>query len=188
VCSINFVYGFGFQLSSGSHVFMAGKLVEAGTMKQYLDEQCGKKDYQLCAYRNELPELAYQYIWLDSSPFYKIGGWENSAAEHKAIIRDVFTTPRYIFQFARRAMKDTWQQLQYIYVQKEAYAFEKWSVPSTAIQKHVMAEHSQFLNARQQRGNIDNGLWINIQSVALILSLLWVGFLLVQGTLPRRVM
>ncbi|MBZ0098158.1 MAG: hypothetical protein K8F30_03690 [Taibaiella sp.] len=69
VCTINFMYGMGFTLSAGSHVYMAGKLVETGTMRQYLDEQCAEKDYKLCTYKNDLPERAYEYIWNDNSPF-----------------------------------------------------------------------------------------------------------------------
>lgn len=186
VCSINAIYGFGFTLSPGSHVFMAGKLVETGTMKKYLNEQCTDQPLKLCAFKDELPERAYQYIWADNGPFQKIGGWEGSAGEHNAIIRNVFTTPRYAIDFAGTALLHTWQQLQYIHIWERGQSFDKYSAPYMSIEKHIKAELSQFTKSRQQKGIINNGTWITIQLIVLLLSILGVGILFFKGVLPKR--
>lgn len=187
MCSINAVYGLGFTLSPGSHVFMAGKLVETGTMKKYLDEQCAEKQYKLCAYKNKLPEKAYQYVWDDNGAFKHVGGWDSSAAEHKAIIRDVFTTPRYAVHFAGQALKDTWEQLKFMYVDGNGQAFNETSAPYMSIEKHIKAELPQFVKSRQQMQTIDNSTWANIQLVLLIFSSLWVLLLLFKGSLQEHI-
>jgi len=186
VCSINAMYGFGFTLSPGSHVYMAGKLVETGTMNKYLDEQCPEKQYKLCAYKGQLPQRAYEYIWVDNGPFQHIGGWDSSAAEHKAIIRDVFTTPRYAAHFARRAMQHTWQQLQFVHVPATEQGFDNSSVPYQYINAHITRETEQFQLSRQQREAINNTSWINIQLGVLILTVMWVSVLFAKGAIPRH--
>lgn len=187
VCSINAIYGFGFTLSPGSHVFMAGKLVETGTMKKYLDEQCPEQHYELCTYKDELPQRGYEYIWADNGPFQKIGGWDGSAKEHKAIIRDVFTTPRYAGDFAGTAVQHTWQQLQFIHIAGSEISFNETSSPYMSIAKHIKSELPQFRDTKQQLGKINNSYWRNIQSVILVLSMLWVGLLLIKGVLPGHI-
>lgn len=186
-CSINAIYGFGFTLSPGSHVFMAGKLVETGTMKKYLDEQCAEKQYKLCAYKDELPQQAYQYIWDDNSPFKKIGGWDSSASEHRVIIRDIFTTPRYTANFAGIALQHTLEQLHFMCVEGNGQAFDEFSAPYKSIDKHIKAELSQFGESRQQMQAIDNSSWANIQQIILIFSLLWMGLLFLKGSLQQHI-
>ena len=188
VCSINFVYGFGFTLSPGSHVFMAGKLVETGTMKKYLDEQCAEQPYKLCAYKDQLPQRAYEYIWDENGAFKKTGGWDSSAAEHKAIIRDVFTTPEYALHFAGVALQHTWQQLMFIHILQEDQAFKEGSPPYDNIEREIKSELGQFRDARQQQHTFNNSSWIKIQLVVLILTMVWVSFLFVKRVFPRYVL
>ncbi|HEY9177028.1 MAG TPA: hypothetical protein VIN07_05025 [Flavipsychrobacter sp.] len=186
VCSINAIYGFGFTLSPGSHVFMAGKLVETGTMKKYLDEQCAVKQHKLCRYKDQLPEKAYQYIWADEGPFKKIGGWDSSAGEHKAVIREIFTTPKYVADFAKTALRHSWQQLQFIRIWEHGQTFDKFSAPYMSIEKHVKFELTQFTGSHQQRRTINNSTWIDVQQIVLVLSILGVGILLLRGKLPKH--
>jgi hypothetical protein len=111
MCGINYAKGFRFKLSAGSHVFMMGKLSETGILKTYLNDNCDKKSYALCNYKDELPPNAWDFLWDETGPLYKTGGWDSSRAEYNAIIKDVFTTPRYAAMFAGAAITGTAQQL-----------------------------------------------------------------------------
>ncbi len=186
ICIVNYTHGLGFTLSPGSHVYMAGKLVETGTMKKYLDEQCAEQDLRLCVCKDQLPQKAYEYIWDEHGPFQKVGGWDSSAAEHNAIINDIFTTPAYSVHFIKAALLDTWQQLQFLNIAASEQSLGPGSVPYLYIDKHLPNEISQFSEARQQENRIDNSYWIYLQVSVLALSLLWVGFLFVRGRLSQN--
>ncbi|MBZ0098159.1 MAG: hypothetical protein K8F30_03695 [Taibaiella sp.] len=118
------------------------------------------------------------------APFYKIGGWESSASEHKAIIRDIFTTPRYAGQFARKAGEHTWMQFKNIHLPQNEQAFGPGSSPDNYISKNLRPEISQFRDSRQQKSIINNTNLVNIHSVTFLLSFLWVGLLWMKKKVP----
>ncbi len=97
--------------SKSSHVFLMGSLVENGILEVYLDENCATENYKLCKYKDSLPETAWEFIWKDESPFYEAGGWKNSKAEFKEIIRECFTTPRYLRLQLEKSLENTPRQL-----------------------------------------------------------------------------
>lgn len=173
VCWLNQSKGNGWTLSAGAHVYLMGKLVETGVLKQYLDDNCSTQDLKMCQYKNELPELAYQYIWHES-PFNKIGGWDSSASEHNKIIRGVFTSHRYIAMFAKKAFAQTIEQLGLINIPVGIQFFNKGSSPYNNISAFVNGDIPQFATARQQVKKIDNTLIIEIHFWLLILSSVWV--------------
>lgn len=186
LCSLHYVKGFGFVLSPSSHVFMAGRLIETGVMKQYLDDQCPIHSNELCAYKDNLPERAYQYIWADDGAFQKIGGWDHSHKTHNKIIRDIFTTPVYFKQFAKQSITDTWLQLCNIHLPIGEQSFGVESSPFSNIYAHVKSEIPQFRNAQQQLGTINNTGWVNLQFWVFILSMAWVAILLISGKMHRH--
>lgn len=186
LCGLHYVKGFGFVLSPGSHVFMAGRLVETGVMKEYLDDQCAEQPNELCAYKDNLPTHAYQYIWDTDGAFQKIGGWDHSRKTHEKIINDIFTTPVYIRQFAKQSFSDTWLQLCNIHLPVGEQSFGVESSPFKEINTYVKSEIPQFRNARQQLGAINNTGWINLQFWVFILSTVWTAILLISGKMHRH--
>lgn len=101
----------GSAFSKSKHVFFMGALVEHGIAKTYLDEYCPEHDYKLCAYKEQLPSKGYDFLWNPQSPFYKIGGWENTKEEFDSIIFTTLTTPKYIFIHIQASLKATLEQL-----------------------------------------------------------------------------
>lgn len=88
----NYLFGKKFIISEGSHVFMMNHLLETGILEDYLNSECGKKNYILCQYKDKMDTA---FIWSGNSPLYKMGGWDATKDEFNRIIRDIITTPRY---------------------------------------------------------------------------------------------
>jgi hypothetical protein len=153
MCGINYAKGFGFKLSAGSHVFMMGKLSETGILKTYLNDNCDKKQYTLCNYKDELPPNAWDFLWDETGPLYKTGGWDSSRAEYNAIIKDVFTTPRYAAMFAASAVTGTVQQLTHNNIAADPLPAN--AIPGQMIEKHYPKELNAYTRCMQTTGAIN---------------------------------
>jgi hypothetical protein len=70
--------------------FVLGNLMERGLIKPVLDEQCGVKHYALCAYKDNLPKTADEWLWAAESPFKRFEGWNAYAPEAERLILESF--------------------------------------------------------------------------------------------------
>lgn len=152
MCSINYSKGFGFTLSAGSHVFMMGKLSETGILEKYLDDNCDKTTYTLCDYKHELPSHAWDFLWDEKSPLYKTGGWDSSRAEYSAIIKHIFTTPRYATMFAGSAISGTAQQLLHNSISVDPLPAN--AIAGQMIAKHYPQEFNAYTHSLQTKADI----------------------------------
>src|SRR5215472_15355364 len=75
-------------LSHGAPTFILARLLDDGIPQKLLAEHCAERQYQLCAYRDDLPHSAGYYMWNPDSPLQRIGGWSGSQAESWRLIRD----------------------------------------------------------------------------------------------------
>lgn len=182
VCSLNYSKGMGFTVSPSTHVFLAGKLVETGIMKTYLAENCSNSEYKLCAYVDELPEHAYQYIWYDEGPFHKIGGWDSSRQEHEQILHNVLTTPRYAKMFLFISGSHTLQQLLNINISYTAPLAEG-SSPYNNISNYLPSDMNFYNNAKQQFRDLDDtvSFFRHFHKWIFVLTTVWILLLLIQG-------
>jgi hypothetical protein len=101
----------GAALSKSKHIFFMGAMAEHGILKQYLDESCSTHAYKLCAYKDSLPEKAYQFVWEDDSPLQKIGTWSDVKPEFSEIISATLTQPKYIKLHIAASLSATVDQL-----------------------------------------------------------------------------
>ncbi len=95
----NYLIGRKFVISEGTHVFLMNHLLETGILEDYLNRECGKKNYVLCQYKDKLDT---GFMWSGSSPLYKMGGWAATKEEYNRIIDDILTTPRYQLMVLQR--------------------------------------------------------------------------------------
>ncbi len=65
---------------------------------------------QICAYRNELPQEADDWLWANDTPFYKLGGWQDFRGEERADHLGA-TLARYPLMHAETAVADSLRQL-----------------------------------------------------------------------------
>nr|WP_319398814.1 hypothetical protein [uncultured Carboxylicivirga sp.] len=147
--SVHYGYGAGFKSSRGGEIFLFGNLVEMGIVNPYLEENCDKKDYQICAYRDTLPNC---FLWAPNSPIRKMGGWEGSKDEFSAIIKDIFTTPKYLKKFVYKSS---------VYVAKQMCHFDTGEAgkptqrSESAFVSYFSNEYDQFSDAKQQKGELN---------------------------------
>lgn len=172
--AVNYAIGFGFTLSGGSHVFLMGRLVETGILKKYLDENCNKKDYSLCAYRDQLPTTAVTFLWDENSPLYKTGAWDSSKTEYGAIIKDILTSHHYAPMFAGTAVTGTFQQLAIISPPSYIIPQDSGSSPWLFIHRHLPQHEDAFLSSRQNTSGLHTGWFHYIYVAAFLLSSFWI--------------
>ncbi len=186
LCTLNYVKGFGFTLSSGSHVFVSAKLVETGIMKKYLDDSCGVKPLKLCQYKDELPNTLSEYLWEDYSPLYKTGGWQGSKAENMIIARDVFTSPVYLPIYISKSIINSGRQLIELQLPETITPMNEQSSPYNFISNHLPGELPLYKNARQFNAMLFTGQSVNLYILVFLLSSCWVA--MVFRKLPQKKM
>lgn len=87
-------------LSPTGNIFFVARLMDTGFMQEFLNEKCGEKSYEMCRYKDSLPDSYEGFLWNPNSVFYKTGGWNISEQkEYGQIIHDVLTTPKYLSKF-----------------------------------------------------------------------------------------
>ncbi len=184
---INYVKGFGFTLSSGSHVFMVGKFAEAGILKDYLNEKCENKKYKLCEHIDQIPDKAYNYLWDEqSSPLYKIGGWQNSKEEHQEIINGIFTSPKYFVRFSYVSIQHTFKQLTFINTPSNLPALGEHSSPYRFIKKHLPQELTSYTKSKQSSNTLHIDTFRLFHLMFSILSSLLILLLFAKGKLNHK--
>lgn len=116
--SINKIYSGKFQISRASNVFILGRMIEMGVVKNYLNEHCNDNNYILCDRIDRIPDLAYKFIWDRNSPLYDGNCnqtkwsfcWEEKNDEFGRLIVDIISTRNYRNQLLNIYMKDFFRQ------------------------------------------------------------------------------
>ncbi|TND10430.1 MAG: hypothetical protein FD123_72 [Bacteroidetes bacterium] len=91
--TLNLGYSGRFFINQNQHIFLMGRMVDAGIVEEYLNANCDKKNYSLCAYKDSLPysDFIWDYV---RSPLYKVGGWEHTRPEFNRLMGDMLRDPR----------------------------------------------------------------------------------------------
>lgn len=165
----HYLNGHGFTLSKGSHVFVMGKLVETGILKEYLTDNCDHQVLQLCNFKDDLPNVSWAFIWADQGAFQKTGGWDNSKKEYDMIIHDVLTTPKYLVMFLTKSGVSTFRQLTHIQVSGGDQQ-GKGSSPANAIKHYFDDETGEYLSSQQNSGALDSGFFNKVYLLFFLLS------------------
>lgn len=179
----------GSALSKSRHVFFMGALVEHGIAKTYLDEHCSNTNYKLCAYKDSLPPLAWQFIWEDNSPFYKIGGWKETKSEFNDIIRGTLTEPRFILMHITESLKATVMQLTRFKSGDGLGAFGEETLLYQRVNEYFPNEANAYSNSLQSRSKLGFITWANYLHVIIVIcSALLLIMLCMKGVLKDEKM
>ncbi len=149
----------GGAMSKSRHVFFMGAMVEHGILKTYLEEYCNQRDYKICAYKDSLPARAYQFIWEENSPFYKMGAWAATKTEFNQIINHTFKEPKYIYLHVKASLYATFQQLFLFKIGDGNGVFLKNTVLYERVERYFPQELKQYERSRQNLNkyqNLDN--------------------------------
>ncbi|RYD59452.1 MAG: hypothetical protein EOP56_00895 [Sphingobacteriales bacterium] len=174
LCFSNLIGGKGFSAGSATHVFVMGKLNESGVLKTYLDKACADNQYKICAYKDKLPPVAWEFHWDASSPVQQTGGWDANRQEYNAIIKDICSRPKYWPFLAYKSLEATARQLSLTNIDG-SYSlpwtkFDEESSPYKMIAKYYPHELNEFKMSRQNTKTFNIPLYNNIYVIVIILS------------------
>ncbi len=180
----NSIAGHGFTLSPASHVFLMGKLCENGVLQSYLDDVCAEKNYGLCEYKNNLPEVAWAFVWDDNSPLNQMGGWEATKGEYKSIIKDIALSPKYYPSLIFKSIEHTLRQLTQIYIGDGLQSFRENTNPYWKIEQYYSHELPEYMNSKQNTNSLDVKAFNIVYAIFLALTCIWILFL--WGKFPQN--
>lgn len=165
LATTNYHYGGGFTATKGGPIFLMGNMVEMGLIDQYLSDQCAEKKYDICKYRDSIPN---NFIWDGRSPIYKTGGWKGSEPEYKTIVMDILTTPKYLKTFIFSSIIMTAKQFFHFETGEAAKPTRRINM---AMRDMQYDEYRAFKSGRQAKGTLNYTLINFIQSILVGISL-----------------
>ncbi len=179
-CSVNYAVGRSFTITRGSHVFLTGRMLDNGILKEFLDERCETHNYLLCDYKDSLPLDSRALLWDEKSPLNRHGGWAGSQEDYQILLRDLLSSPKYVFKFAFTSATAGISQL----LQNDigsglggTWYGSPYSPPYTQIARHFPQELKQYEQSRQnenlwsQKLDFENINFIN--NILIIASVLF---------------
>lgn len=176
--SISAIAVMGSALSKSKHVFLTGTLLEKGVLQVYLNDNCGTKNYKLCAYKDQLPKTSDEFVWLSSSPLYKIGDWHGTKQEFSAIDKDILTTPKYLGLFLGASVQQFGQQAVSFNVGTGTFQFPTGSNVNNQVVAFLPHEVERFNSATQNiedlpaKLHLINMIYTTIIALSVVLLLL----------------
>lgn len=84
----NLLIGGAFGFTPGGTSFIFSRILQDGIVARYLKDTCPDPTLRLCAYKDELPPTANDWLWDDSSPLEKLGGADAFEPEARRILLD----------------------------------------------------------------------------------------------------
>ena len=177
-------------IAKSKHIFFMGSLLEKGVLKKYLDENCGAKNYKLCAYKDALPKKADDFWWDPESPLNKMGDWKSVKPEFNDIIHDIFTKPTYIKLYAVATVEQAAKQLVTINIGDGNQSFPPGSYVSRTIAKCFPNDARQFAKATQNNSVVLDTVAVpnKIFAGVIILSLLGLVYMLLRWKILSKEM
>ncbi|MGN6568298.1 MAG: hypothetical protein ACTHJ0_10120 [Flavipsychrobacter sp.] len=174
-------------LLRSKQVYIFSSLLQHGTLKQYLDDNCAHYNYKLCKYRDSLPQNAHYFLWDNNSPLNKEGGLGGLNTEINDIIHSSLTSSRYLLPYLRSAFTAS---------EKQLFCFTVAELPDRYANEDVQAYLSQYLphelvsfnNSRQSKGLLQNGLQVcnSIAIIVILLSLIVMAYALLKRNLSAE--
>ena len=157
-----------FAFTPGGTNFLFGRLVQAGVVDRYLEQNCPDPTIGLCLYRNEIPSEGDQWLWnSEVSPLYQLGDWDGFEPEAGRIIRESLVQQPLMHVMAM--LRGSFEQFFMLETGEQITQF-------TFHTRDVLAEFAPrtlaaYFGARQQLGPI-NFFWLNVMHVPVALAAL----------------
>lgn len=169
----------GSAMAKAKNGFFIAAMLENGVLKPYLDEACETTDYEICKYKEELPEKAWEFLWLEKSPFYQMGDWKGTREEFGEIISETLTTPKYILLHIQSSLKASVRQAVTFGVADRTGAFLEGTELNEHIHKYLPSSVSLFEYSRQYKDQLQGMNWLNrffvLTTICFaLMSLAWV--------------
>ncbi len=163
------------QVSRASHVFLMGRLVDAGLLQPWLQEHCPTERYGICAYLDSLPATSRAFLWYPESPLQRQGGWEATREEYGRIVRGTLTEPRYLAGHLRASIGSTAEQLTATALADgvmSPWFGDASTPPYRMVEQHLPHELHAFRRTWQTtaRGRLNSSVFDRVHALLLGLS------------------
>ena len=173
MCSMNAVKKHGFTFSRGRNIVMVAKFAEDGILNTYLNDNCNKKQLQMCAYKDHIPGNVTEFLTSPEGPLYKMGGWDSSRAEYSTIVHDVFTTPRYLTMYAQKSVIGTLKELTQVEAPDKPAVMGKDTETWKKVKQYFTDELPAYTTSLQNNNTLSAGSCNFVYYLFFILSSLW---------------
>jgi hypothetical protein len=155
IIGFNAAHGLGAVLSPTSDLFLAGKLIESGAMRIYLDRTCATDPVYLCTYKNELVNNAAHYVWSEQAPTRMGRDLVASSEQVRPVVHALLADPRMWGTLAWKSFMATASQLVHVDVGAGLSPYREESAPWWPIAGQYAHEVPHYLASRQQLGGWD---------------------------------
>ncbi len=176
-----------FAFTPGGETFLFGRLVHDGIVARYLADRCPDPSIRLCAFKENLPKSADDWLWAPGNPIGELGGWRAYRPEARRIIFD--TLRMYPAVHIVEAVRTTFEQL--LLMKTEVSTVPDWLAPAVgALDKQTPALMPRLRASRQLAapGPLDallealNVLHVVVAAVSIA------GLAIIVALAPRRLM
>jgi hypothetical protein len=176
-------------MSKSKHVFYMGRMVENGILKQYLDETCATKNYELCPFKDSLPATADKFLWdFENSPVYKLGSWKTTKKEFNEIISATLSNPKYLKLHIAAAIKNSLKQLSTFDLGEGNIAFGKGTTLEDRIGLFIPNDAFQYNSSKQTNSELSLYNELNgMQKIVIYSSFFLLILLLIIPTFRKKV-
>ena len=168
--------------AKSKHVFFMGAMVEHGIVKVFLEDNCEQTHFKLCEYKDILPKRAFQFVWEEDSPLYKIGGWKAAEEEFNEIIFETLTRPKYIGLHIQSSFLATLEQLKSFKINDSNGVFLEGSLPYDRMERYLPRELTMYRSSKQMNDQFGFTDGLNLLfNLIVVISLLILAWLLLSG-------
>jgi hypothetical protein len=175
----NFLIVGKFAFTPGGMNFVFSRLVQDGIVQRYLAEQCPDPTLRICAYKDEIPMNANDWLWDEPSPLFKLGGVDAFEPEARRIVFATFAA--YPWTQIKAAVTAT--ALQFVEVGTgDGLTPWTWHV-QWELERFAPGAVAAYRAARQQQAEFDFS-WLN--AVHIPAALLSIAILATLGVLAWR--
>jgi hypothetical protein len=179
ICGLNYHTGYGFKPSRTTHVFIMGRMCENGVLKAFLKDNCTNNAYRLCAYQDQLPEHAWDFLWSNHPGFIASGGWDSSEVEYKQIIKESLLQPKILKLQIQEAIKGTATELSLLSVGDGLNFDINNSNVLYKIENHFPKKLVYLRASKQGQGILHTDPWNTVYPLVALLTItagLWIAY------------
>ncbi len=157
--------------TGGGPLFLLARMVEDGPAKDYLVEHCPETKFALCAFIDEMPMAPVHFLWSESGPVHRLGGFAALSDEAAVIVKG--TLREQPLRIAWLSLVHAGEQFKTFGMGRYVGAFHSgvrnWDNTASLMQQHLPAgEFAAFAQSRQTTGQI--GLqWLFQLQIAVVL-------------------
>jgi hypothetical protein len=165
-------------LAPNGSMFLLARLVEDGPAKAYLVAHCPERHFALCAFLDDMPMSAVQFLFRDQGPRHRM---ETTILRNEADIVVAGTLREQPLQVAWSAARNTLRQLAMFRTETNIVDYRATHPEAqndvAMMKANLPGEYESFLQSRQSNGNIGlkDVFWLHVMTVrvsAVLLCLL----------------